>query len=314
MSIKTLHITNGDNTTDYLKKLNIHGEYSTWREMLCEGQTIPDVGSEQFWKIRFDFLKQKYRVSKKTFIDFTLKEYRMLCQKKPQEEIVLWFEYDLFCQINMIAVISWLKKYKTNVPVFLVCSGEVQGSKELKGLNELNEEQIRELYKNRVLLSNDDIEYADYIWQLYCADSPLRLEATTQLNQNTSFHYLEGAIDSHIKRFPSLDNGLNEIENQLLKLASEEQPKSKFDLVATMLKDQGNYGFGDLQYLNYLEELKKLFTSFSPVKLSRKGKQVLENQLNFYSELRSDDYYFGGAKKYSYLFVQDTGKLLQITN
>ena len=112
MSSSTLHITNGDKTTDYLKSLGYTGEFITWREMLCEGKTSIDVGSETFWKTRFEFLKSSYKVTKKTFIDFTLKEYRNLCQNKNKEEIILWFDHDLHSQINMIAIISWLKRYR----------------------------------------------------------------------------------------------------------------------------------------------------------------------------------------------------------
>ncbi len=49
----TLHITNGDGFTSVLKNLKLEGEIITWREMLCEGKTTTEVGSESFWKTRF---------------------------------------------------------------------------------------------------------------------------------------------------------------------------------------------------------------------------------------------------------------------
>jgi hypothetical protein len=48
--------------------------------------------------------------------------------------------------------------------------------------------------------------------------------------------------------------------------------------------------------------------------LSEKGKQVLENQINFYGQLRDDISYLGGTKKYSFLYQNETKKLLQITS
>lgn len=314
MNHKTLHITNGDSTTRYLQSLDFKGEFITWREMLCEGRTLHEVGSEDFWKTRFDFLKKSYKVTKKTFIDFTLKEYRLLCQKKHQEQIVLWFEHDLFCQINMIAVISWLKQYRPGVPVYLVCSGDVKGVSKRLGLAELNKTQLKQHYKNKVLLSQDDIEYADYIWQLYCSDSPLRLETVHSFNPMSPFKYLSEALQAHLKRFPTLSNGLNEIENTILSTAAAQQPKNKHQFVGMLLKNQGVHGFGDLQYFTRLDEMKRLFTSFDPVKLSRKGKQVLHKQLNFYREIRTDQAYLGGARKYSFLYVENSHKLLQITS
>ncbi|KGL63166.1 DUF1835 domain-containing protein [Polaribacter sp. Hel1_85] len=314
MNSSILHITNGDSTTNYLKKLHFSGDFITWREMLCEGKTTTDVGSETFWKNRFDFLKTSYNVSKKKFIDFTLKEYRSLCNKKESKEIVLWFEHDLFCQINMIAVISWLKKYRKGYHISLVCSGKVKGTNKLKGLGELTENQIQEHYQNRVDLTQDDIEYADYIWQLYCSDSPLRLETIYKYNPMSPFKYLADALEAHLLRFPTIKNGLNQIENTILKTANTQEFSSKHQLVGQLLKTQTNYGFGDIQYEHQIDQLKKLFTSFDPVKLSRKGKKVLENQMNFYSEIRNENSYLGGAKKYSFLFNNQSKKLLQITS
>ena len=314
MGASILHITNGDSTTNYLKKLKYSGEFITWREMLCEGKTTTDVGSETFWKNRFEFFKTSYKVSKKKFIDYTLKEYRNLCKHKQQDEIVLWFEHDLFCQINMLAVISWLKKYRKGYQITLVCSGEVKGSNKMHGFSNLNEKQIHQHFKNRIELNQDDIEYADYIWQLYCSDSPLRLETVYKFNPMSPFHYLASAIEAHLKRFPSIKNGLNNIENKILETAQNNNLKSKEQLVGQLIKNGDVYGFGDMQYEHSIDTLGKLFTSFNPVKLSRKGKKVVENQLNFYGQIRNDNSYLGGSKKYSFLYHNPSNKLLQITS
>ncbi len=309
-----LHITNGDYTTKHLQNLNFNGNYITWREMLCEGQTLTDVGSETFWKTRFDFLKSSYKISKKKFIDYTLKEYRNLCKHKQQDEIVLWFESDLFCQVNMLAVISWLKKHRHGYKISLVTSGKLDNTNKMYNLPQLNEEQIQLHFKNRATLTQDDIEYADYIWQLYCSDSPLRLETVHQFNPMSPFSYLADAIKAHLLRFPSIENGLNIIENSILQTVKQNEFSSKEELIQNLLKNQENYGFGDIQYNNNLNEMKRLFTSFNPVKLSKMGKKVLFNQMNFYAHIRSDFSYLGGSKKYNFLQTNNTGKLLKITS
>ena len=73
-----LHITNGDILTNKLNTLKLEGDIITWREMLCEGKTETNVGSESFWKTRFEFLNKNYKISKTWFIDKTLKEYLSL--------------------------------------------------------------------------------------------------------------------------------------------------------------------------------------------------------------------------------------------
>ena len=88
----------------------------------------------------------------------------------------------------------------------------------------------------------------------------------------------------------------------------------KNQLISKLIKTEEVYGFGDLQYEQHIKSLNKLFSSFNPVKLSKKGKQVLENQINYYGQLRNENSYLGGSKKYSFLYQNDTKKLLQITS
>jgi hypothetical protein len=306
-----LHITNGDAFTDRLGTLNLKGDVITWREMLCEGKTLTNVGSENFWKTRFEFLNKNYKVSKSWFIEKTLKEYRSLCNHKQQDHIVLWFEYDLFCQINMIAVLSWLKANRKYAQISLVCSGNEDSSDKLYALNELSNDQLLKLYENRTVLSQDDIEYADYVWQLYCSDNPMRLENIKEV-ENHQFDYLSDAIVAHLQRFPSIKNGLNNMENNILNLADTHQPESKKELLKTILKNQGMLGFGDSQYERTLHRLKPLFSSFNPVKLTKKGKEILDHQTSYYSCIQDNDVYLGGALKYNFLYNTNTDRILKL--
>ncbi|NJB69984.1 hypothetical protein GGR42_000446 [Saonia flava] len=306
-----LHITNGDSFTKKLKSLNIDGDVITWREMLCEGKTLTNVGSESFWKTRFEFLNKNYKVSKSKFIELTLKEYRSLCNHKKEDQIVLWFEYDLFCQINMLAVLSWLKSHRKHAQISLVCSGNEDESDKLYGLCELSDEQLHKLYDNRTILTQDDIEYADYVWQLYCSNNPIRLENLGDFDQY-QFEHLSGAIQTHLKRFPTIKNGLNEIENRILELAIKEKPLNKKSLMMTILQNQGLYGYGDAQYERIISSLKPLFTSFNPVKVTRKGKEILQGKTNYYSTIKNNDLYLGGSLKYNYLYNTDTNRILKL--
>lgn len=306
-----LHITNGDSFTQRLSSLKLKGDVITWREMLCEGKTLTNVGSESFWKARFEFLNKNYKVTKSSFIEKTLKEYRSLCNHKQQDQIVLWFEYDLFCQVNMLAVLSWLKTNRKYAQISLVCSGKEDDTDKMYSLNELDREQLMKLYENRKILTQDDIEYADYIWQLYCSDNPIRLENLTDF-ANYQFDYLGQAVKSHLQRFPSLKNGLNAMENNILDLSIKQKPTSKKQLLKTILNNQGILGFGDSQYDRAITRLKPLFSSFNPVRLTQTGKDILDSKTSYYSSLRDKDVYLGGALKYSYLYNNGTDKILKL--
>jgi len=306
-----LHITNGDNFTTRIKTLKLKGDIITWREMLCEGKTLTHVGSESFWKTRFEFLNKNYKVSKSWFIEKTLKEYRSLCNHKQQDEIVLWFEYDLFCQVNMIAVLSWLKTNRQYAQISLVCSGKEDDTDKMYGLNDLTDEQLLKLYENKVELSQDDIEYADYVWQLYCSDNPIRLENLSDYSE-FQFDYLSEAVHAHLMRFPTIKNGLNEMENNILRIARDKKPASKKTFLADILQNQGFLGFGDSQYERAIGRLKPLFHSFNPVKLTKKGKEILDNQTSYYSCIQDNDVYLGGALKYNFLYNTDADRILKL--
>lgn len=311
MTSKQLHITNGDNTTHLLQSINIDGEIITWREMLCEGNTVSDVGSESFWKSRFDFFSKNYHISKKRFIDYTIKEFRNLCQHKSEQEIILWFEYDLFCQINMIAVISWLKKHKPKATVSLVCPEHKTDSNILLTISNLTTKQLHTAFNDRTELSIDDIEYADYIWQLYCADSPLQMQNISP-PPSTALTHIYDAIQIHLKRFPSIKNGLNDIENNILNMVAEQEFKSKNALISQLIKNHKIYGFGDLQFEHKLDRLKGLFKRTKQIQLNDLGYDVQQNKQNYYHSIKSEDSYLGGTLKYNYLYNQIDGKLLKL--
>ena len=314
MTSNILHITNGDSTTKRLQELGLDGTIITWREMLCEGKTEVNVGNESFWKTRFEFLKSNFQITKRQFIDKTLKEYRNLCNEQKQDEIVLWFDSDLFCQINMIAVVSWLKRYRKDRAISLVDSDALNHRSNHIGFSWLSNQQLIQNFKQRIHLTNDDIAFADYNWQLYCSDNPIKIELAYNYQTNTAFKHLNTAMLAHLKRFPSIENGLNAVENSVLNAVSKQNYSSKNALIKDLLLEQGVYGFGDLQYDKYLNDLKDYFTSLKPVSLNDTGKKVQQNLLHTYANMRNDFTFLGGTKKYNFLYDNGASKLLKITS
>ena len=108
MSDKILHITNGNSLTDYLRELNFTDDILTWQEMLCEGPTAEQIDTEHFFSIRKQFLHDYYdiEVNEEEFKT----EIKTLNNTSEYSKIILWFEYDLFCHINLMAVVSLLQQ------------------------------------------------------------------------------------------------------------------------------------------------------------------------------------------------------------
>jgi hypothetical protein len=129
---------------------------------------------------------------------------------------------------------------------------------------------------------------------------------------NNQFEYLPDAIKAHLKRFPSIKNGLNELENRILDISIKDKPKSKKELLSNLITNQGIYGFGDTQYERVISTLKPLFSSFNPVRVNSKGKSILLTENNYYSQIRDTEVYLGGAIKYNYLYNTDTNRILKL--
>ena len=305
-----LHITNGDSLTDKMSRLNLSGEVITWREMLCEGRTVQEVGSQEFINIRTEFLETCYDVPSSDYQMKFVSELEKLAQAKDYDEIILWFEFDLFCHINMIAAISFLFQQNIQKPIYLVCSKRLQGEKKLQGLSQLTQKELLNHFNHKILLNEDDLELAELVWKLYCGINPLRLKP--EIKKNSNFEYLSSCLRAHIERFPNVKSGLNSLEANLLKLIVSHTITSHNQLLGYALEYQGYYGYGDIQMLRIIDNLKSfMYLDNTKYSLTEEGKMALNKSQNFYQELK-DDLYYGGAKKYDFLYDHESHHLLKL--
>ena len=307
MANKTLHITNGSSLTSYLNDLNIPGDFFTWHEMLCEGPTSVQIDTHEFVEVRRTFLNKYYDIDIDEYAFH--KELEILDNTETYSEIILWFEYDLFCHINLIAVISLLQQKKVTLPLFLVCSGRIHGKSDFKGLSELNENQLLSHYKNKVKLTDDDIDIACSLWKIYCCENHNLFKPF--ITQKTSFKYMGSCLKAHLKRFPDSQNGLCRLEKHILEIVKNNYIKSKHHLLGYILNYQGYYGYGDIQIKRMISNLDMfLVEGDNGLELNRKGHDALLDHHNFSSEV-NNDIQFGGAKRLKYLFNKKQNKLIK---
>jgi len=273
-----LHILNGDSTAEIFDKTSIVGDIVVWREMLCEGVVKSEIGSDDFWKSRYDFFESEFGIGKLEYFDQTIKELVKLEELSTYREVVLWFEYDLFCQVNLIAACSYLiKSFRKDINYYLVCTGKEKGKDQLQTLSNYGPNEYEILYKNKVKLTKNDLLFAEYCWNLYIENDLIKLK-NNDFSKNSKFEYLPMAIDQHILRFPN-KNGLNQIENKILELINSGLT-SKNKIVRQLLiwqQKETVYGFGDMQYFMTLKNLKKFYTDHNNViLLNNKGKQLVK--------------------------------------
>ena len=309
MGNKTLHIVNGDSLTEQMQELNLPGEVVTWRELLCEGPTLQEINSE-FFKLRKKFLRKTYNISSDNYEERFVAEVKKLKTFNDYDDVVLWFEFDLFCHINMLAAISCLSEKEKKTPISLVCSKKLEGEKEHKPLSQLSLDELKNHHQNRIHLNTEDIEVANLIWELYCGNNPLKLKP--QIKTPTNFEYLSSCIRAHVERFPNSITGINSLERNVLKLIENHDIKSQHHLLGYALQYQGYYGYSDNQMERLIDKLSIFFKSVDDkLILNENGELALAGKKNFYRELKNDEY-FGGTKMYDFLYESESHKLLKL--
>lgn len=307
MSKKILHITNGSALTEYLRELDFKDDILTWQEMLCEGPTIPKIDSKEFFQLRSVFLKDFYDIE----VDETelQKELSKLDNADKYNEIHLWFEYDLFCHINLLGVLNLLHQKEIKKPLYLICSGRVEGEKNLKGLGELSRKQLLQHYKNRVQLTQEDKDLAVALWRTYCGKDHNILKP--YIVKESSFKYMSNCLKAHLKRFPHQKSGLSVLEDNILRLVRDNDIKSRHHLLGYSLNYQGYYGFGDTQHRRLIDKLSIFFEEDNnSLKLNRKGHEALLRQHNFANEVNNNMTY-GGVKRLEFQFSIKQNKLIK---
>ena len=307
MSKNTLHITNGSSLTERLKVLQFEGEFLTWHEMLCEGPTTLNIDSEEFINTREAFLGEFYNLEYKR--DEFKSELDKFNHLENYDEIILWFEYDLFCHINLISVISLLLQKNVKIPLKLVCSGRIDGEKGLKGLPELKSFQLKKHYKNRITLKDSDLELAKTCWDIYNSDN--HNDFKPLIVTSSSFEYLTNCLKAHLKRFPDTRSGLGTLEFNILKLIKNNSIKSLHHLLGYALNYQGYYGFGDIQLQRIIKRLEPFYTIHEDkIVLNREGDLVILHLKNTHDEIQNNMCY-GGALKYDFVFNKKENKLFK---
>ena len=280
----TLHILNGDSTLYCLKQSGIHGDTAVWREVLSDGLVLDSFGTDEFWQNREAFMTSFTETSSSDYQEKVIDEFKKIQNFKAYKEVVLWFEYDLFCQVNLISLLHWFQQQdRAEVKVSLICVGQVSGYEKLMALGELPFEMYPELFEQRRILGRNDFNFASDAYQAFCSKDPRDLENFILLPSN-EFPYLAKAFQTHLKRFPFSDSGLNKIEQEIIRLIESGKNTEKA-LIGALLQWQEYYGFGDLQYINYLRRLTPIHDINRTITLKE----------NYRSAQIDRNYFLGGA-------------------
>jgi hypothetical protein len=240
-----LHIHNGDSSANTAKQSSFPGEHVAWRESLITGPTPAGVVGNEWRSVRAQHLSEAYGVDLQECERGLLDQEKKLSSFAEHEEVVLWFEHDLFCQTNLLYLLNWFaQEDKGSTMLSLICIGEFPGKENFRGLGELNAEQMASLFPGRQQITSAQLRLAEVAWQAYCSPHPAEIEEIMQTSDLLPF--LGPALRAHLRRFPSTKNGLGSIENKGLELIHGGS-KTFRDLFPRFGDAEPVYGLGDAQ-------------------------------------------------------------------
>ena len=302
-----LHILNGSSTEQTLRQTTIAGDLFSFRDALIAGPA-PEGLDESSWRLRrAEHLSENYGASKDECERDLFRQMEMLRSFEKHDEIVLWFEHDLFCQLNLLYLLNWFGNLELgNTRLSLINVGAFPGKENFRGIGELNADELASLFPERREVTDVEFKLAQAAWKAFCSANPTSIEALLETD-TSALPFLSKALHAHLRRFPSTRNGLGKVENQSLELIADGHERF-IDLFPRFVDAQPVYGLGDAQVWRTLFKLSSamfpLLTTRNenpdPVnpettfKLTDAGRAVFKGDAD-YLKLNEIDEWFGGV-------------------
>ncbi|HEV2018075.1 MAG TPA: DUF1835 domain-containing protein [Gemmatimonadaceae bacterium] len=241
-----LNITNGDSAAGTLSEAGIVGKIIAWRDVLHEGPVDSSLSLNALSKRRARFISERgWGDFAHVSGDFAERD-RVIQHLDYFDEVVLWFEDDLYDQLQLIQLLDFFSRGSPRRKRLALI--QVDGY-----IPPLSSAKLQELDEARAPVTSEQLALAQKAWKAFGSDDPsgiLRL-----LNEKLSaLPYLAFALWRHLEEFPSIANGLSRSEREAL-TAIEEGHTTPVAAFLEVAKKQESIFLGDIIFYSYLERL-----------------------------------------------------------
>ena len=239
------HILNGDALREQFPS-NIQGIPILCRECLIVGDLTGD-NLEEFYDVRAKFISEQYDIKDSDYYQKVITEFNKIRSIEKNSEINLWFEDDLFCQVNFWFMLHLIDQFEINAKLYLVRPTE----KSPYSFGSYSEKELTSIYNNRVQLS--DIEILGELWPAYKKDNTGQLLRIARKIKHI-YPFILKAVNAHIDRIPT-DAYLGRPKQALIQIMKDLKTAEFKTIFEEFCKREGIYGFGDTQVKAMLKEI-----------------------------------------------------------
>jgi hypothetical protein len=246
-----MHVANGTSTTRTIHDAGVPGRSSIWADPLYEGPVPAGLDDEALLAVRAQFIGSGGHGVEAVASD--LRRWReAIDDTAGYDELVLWYEHDLFDQLNLIQVLTRLSP-DWPTPVTLICIGSFPGRPRFKGLGELTTSELAPLFDSRQPITAPQLTLAHAAWRAFRSADPTAIEAVLATD-TSALPYLAAALERHLEDFPSTRDGLSRTERRLLEIAAS-GPVPLIQAFPLMHEDETAFYVTDRSFVERVQEL-----------------------------------------------------------
>ena len=237
-----LHITNGESVS--LPQTDLPGETIYWKDILHDGPVPRGLPLQELSRIRARFIAEFFEIPLSE-VSFVQRD-EAISRFHDHHEVVLWFEHDLYDQLQLIQILDWFSHQDLGGTRLSLISVNTY-------LGPMHPEELRRLFDSRHEVTAHELKSAQAAWDAFCSPEPSGLAALVDAD-TSALPYLRDALLRHLEQFPALRNGLSRAERHILQLTGSGISEFR-ELFPAAQKLEENIWMGDSTFHQYVRRL-----------------------------------------------------------
>src|SRR5205814_2131462 len=168
-----LHITNGESAGNTLRQTTLGGAVLPWQDTLHEGP-VPALPRRELLRTRARFLADcGWGRQQALLSSFERRDRQLLEALRADLQVVLWFEHDLYDQLQLLDVLALAHTEETAPELIVV--GSFPGKPSFAGIGELTASELETLWPSRGRATSAALEAATSAWAALREPEPAAL-------------------------------------------------------------------------------------------------------------------------------------------
>jgi hypothetical protein len=288
---RIVHVVNGDSTADSLSLADLPGDIRVWADALDQGPVLP-VEGDDYYRARGEFWAGRVGGSAADHAQRIADFDKGVDEAAAAEELILWYEHDLFDQLALIRLLARLARRGMPQTLTIVSIDRHPEVPNFLGLGELQPEQLAALWPRRTPLSRDAIDEAVTAWIAVTSADPRALPYLAK--RVKALPFLGGALERQLEELPDPTSGMSRTERQWLAATA----RGEESLVKVLHSNDPRYPITDV----VLAATKKAMTGCGYVDesgITTLGRQALAGAIDRVRDQGIDDWR-GGVRLFGH--------------